>query len=284
MKLGIAFSGGGARAAAQLGIVKALHEAGIVPTIFTGTSGGSICATLMALGIKPDVAIALFKQTHNIIDVAYGEILKGIFTKAKIEGLVKGDKLEQALNQIFDGNTMRNVIYPYAVVSTDINSGQQIIFSNIVKPNDSSLITDDSYFWYSGWNHNLHEIVRASCSFPGVFIPKLYYNHRLVDGGLTNNLPADIAKALGADKVIGISLANQPYVAQTGGIISILSRSFDIIFDRDEDNSNKDIDVYLNPDVDSIGLFDTEDIDIVYTIGYTYGKAHMTEIKTKLGL
>jgi NTE family protein len=71
MKLGVAFSGGGAKASSQLGIMQALYEEGIKPEIFAGTSAGSIVATLLALGNSPETAFSHFKNTLDIIDIAY---------------------------------------------------------------------------------------------------------------------------------------------------------------------------------------------------------------------
>jgi NTE family protein len=282
MKIGLALSGGGVRAAAQLGIVKALYEAGIKPEIFTGTSGGSIVATLLALGLEPDKAFEFFKETADIFDVAYWHIIKGLFTKSEIKGLIKGKKLEKALDIIFDGKTLGDIKFPYAVVATNLRNGKECIFSN-VRPVFPDRINNDSYCWFAVSTDKLKDVVRASCSFPGVFIPKEAYSDNLVDGGLTNNLPADIAKTLGADRVISISLSNQPHLFEDKhGIISILSRSFGIIFDRDEDNNQKDFDILLKPDVDSVGLFTMSDITDAYNIGYKYGNDNIEMIKSSL--
>jgi NTE family protein len=287
MKIGLALSGGGVRAAAQLGIVKALYEAGIKPEIFTGTSGGSIAATLLALGMHPDKAFEFFKQTNDVFDIAYWHIIKGLFTKSEIQGLIKGKKLENALDIIFDGKSVSDINVPYAVVSTDLETGKEIIFSNVLNIDAKhDEINNNSYAWLgAGLLYPLKDVVRASCNFPGVFIPKKFMGYTLVDGGLTNNLPSDIAKALGADRVISISLANQPHLfSDEHGVISILSRSFGIIFDRDEDNNSKDFDILLTPNVDSVGIFSMNEITDAYNIGYEYGKSNVDIIKLRLGL
>jgi NTE family protein len=286
MKLGLALSGGGVRAAAQLGIVKALHEAGIKPEIFTGTSGGSIVATLLALGLTPDEALERFRETNDVFDLAIWHIIKGFFTGDEIEGIIKGKKLEESLNIIFDHRGVAEIYYPFAVIATDLITGKEIIISNKTKDEvNTDEVNNDSYEWLYASYRYLSHFVRASCSFPGVFIPKNYGEYQFVDGGLTNNLPADTARALGADRVISISLANQPHLFDDNhGILGILSRSFGIIFDRSSDNNDKDYDILLTPNVDDVGLFSLNEIDYAFSIGYEHGKKAVPEIKLSLGL
>jgi NTE family protein len=271
LKLGVAFSGGGVRAASQIGIMKALYEAGIRPEVFVGTSGGSIVATLLALGYEPDKAFEFFKQTHDVFDIAIIHIIKGLITNSDIEGLVKGNKLESILEELFDYQWVSQLEYDWAAVATDIKTGREIIYSNMDYSDfDHNKINNDSFHLIS--TGSLSEIVRASCSFPGVFIPKRLNGYTLVDGGLTNNLPSDVAKALGADRVISITLGQDVNAYNTNGIISILNRSFDIIFDRSGDNNDKDHDILINPGVADIGVFALTEIDDCFKRGYEYGK------------
>jgi NTE family protein len=289
MKLGVAFSGGGIKAAAQLGVMKALYEEGIKPEIFVGTSSGSIVATLLALGNSPDTAFAHFKSTVDIIDIAYWHIFKGFITKKDIKGLAKGKRLERILDEIFDQHRLVELTPPYApplgIVSTDLISGKQVIFSNSPSYNKDS-IADDNYEWVNDFSRfgdsRLSNVVRASCSFPGIYIPKRYGDYIFVDGGVTNNLPSDIAKALGADRVLSIDLGASIDNFKPDGIFSIILRSYRIIYDRDMDNNDKYHDIYINPKVADIGTFEISGMNECFERGYNHGKSSMGLIKNAL--
>src|SRR5579875_2507320 len=102
IRLGVAFGGGGTRGSAELGIMKALHENKIYPEIYTGTSAGSIVASLMAFGYSPDMALKEFESINkNMMDIAYGYLFSHIFSPLEIEGFVKGDVLESQLDNMF---------------------------------------------------------------------------------------------------------------------------------------------------------------------------------------
>jgi NTE family protein len=284
MKLGVAFSGGGVRSASQLGIMQAFYENGIRPEIFTGTSGGSVIATLLAMGIEPVKALELFKDVHDVKDIAYFHILKSILTKQKIQGIFKGDRLEKSLEIIFDSKALDDVKYPLGIVSTNLINGRQVIFSN-KEAVSLSKINDSFFDWKcssSANKLNLKDIVRASCGLPVVFLPKKIGDNMLVDGGLTNNLPSDIADALGADRVISIDLGYYGENYQLGGIYSIMKQTFDIIYKRDVDNNTKSFDILLNPKVYDVNVLDTTEIYDCYDRGYEYGKNIVLAVKYTL--
>jgi NTE family protein len=175
-----------------------------------------------------------------------------------------------------DDNNMLNFPTPLlGVVATDLVTGKQVIFSNS-RLNDRDKICDDNYEWVCYFdklpNSKLSSIVRSSCSFPGMYIPKRYGNYVFVDGGLTNNLPSDIARGLGADRVISIDLGETIDYFQPNGALSILLRSFRLIYDRDKDNNDKYHDIYLNPNLTDIYTFETSAVQECFERGYKYGK------------
>jgi NTE family protein len=283
MKIGVAFSGGGVRSAAQLGVVQALLEHNIKPEIFTGTSGGAIIATLLALGYTPKEALELFKDTNNIIDIAFIHILKGIITNSTIQGVVKGNRLEKTLDRIFDSKYIEEAKYPLAIVTTDYMNGRQVILSNSLYY-DGDKINDNSYLW-SVPELKLSEATRASCGLPGVFIPKQIGNLTLVDGGLVNNIPADIALALGATNVITIDVGGY-YKGrnEVGNMYHILMQSFDIIYQRNVENNRKDFGITLNPSVSDVFVLDASQIVSCFERGYEYGLTIIDDVKKSINL
>ena len=279
MKIGLALSGGGVKSSAQLGVIQALHDGGIHPEVFAGTSGGSIVATLMALGCTPSESLQLIKKNSDMLDIAIAHIIKGMISKKDtVQGLFKGKRLEKSLDNIFKGCNFGDVDLPLGIVTTDINNGRQIIFSNRYDI-DESKVNDTDFLWFvSNYEDKLSEVVRASCGLPGLFIPKELKLLTLVDGGLINNLPSDIASALGADRVISIDLGKAANSYRTGNAYSILLQSYSIIYDRSEDNNRNYYDIHLNPKVNDLSVLDSSQLEEGFYRGYEYGKKHINSI------
>jgi NTE family protein len=279
IKLGIAFAGGGVRGASHLGVVQALHDNGIYPEIYAGTSAGSIVASLLAYGYTPEGALKKFMEaTENLIDIAFGHILKGTFTSSRIEGFVSGNTLERILDDMFQGQNIGDVTNPLAIVTSDIDEGKQIIFSNRLFK-DMNMVNDDDFSWFysSIVDYKLSEVVRASSGLPPIFIPKRIHNMKLVDGGITNNLPSDIAWALGADKVISLDLGYAGKV-ETGGFVDIAHMAVNLLMERVTDGNSKDYGLYLNPHIYDVKALDTNRIIECFDRGYVYGLNHIDDV------
>jgi NTE family protein len=277
VKVGLALAGGGVRGSAHLGIVKALYENHIYPEIFTGTSAGSIVASLLALGYSPDKALKEFLNMNNIVDIAYGHILKNIFTPTHIEGFVKGDKLEKMLENAFRGKTLEDVYQPLGIVATDIDKGEQTIFLSETKGFQAQKVNDNNITVMMGKKVPLSTVTRASSGIPPVFIPKTINGIRLVDGGLTNNLPSDVAVALGAEKVISIDLGYASEVI-TGGFIDIGHEAINILMARVVDGNRGDFGYYMNPEINDITVLEFDKIQECFDRGYAFGKSKIDEI------
>lgn len=282
VKLGIAFAGGGVRGSAHLGVMQALYENKIYPEIYSGTSAGSIVASCLAYGYTPKKSLEKFESiSKNMIDVAYAYILKGIFTSNPIEGFIKGDTLEKMLDELFEEKGINSITSPIGIVSTDINNARQVVFSNII-PNvgaDLSKVNDDKVIWLANElsGVKLSAMVRASSSMPPAFVPKVINNMKLVDGGVTNNLPSDIAKALGADKVISIDLGYSGQT-KTDGIIDIAHESINILMARIVDENRANFGLYLNPEVYDVSALEVSRIQECFDRGYRYGLSQIDNI------
>lgn len=181
MKIGLALGGGGARGAAHIGVLMELYRLGIKPNLITGTSIGGLVGALVAAGLSIEEMVAFFKQ----------------MTVANIYGLPGGhpslshnNKIEKMLEQSFGRPTFAALKTPLAVVTTDLVTRNEVILD------EGDVIT----------------AVLATIALPIIFPPVKHGNQVLVDGGLLNNIPFDIARARGATYVIAISLSNTaPY-------------------------------------------------------------------------
>lgn len=282
IKIGMAFAGGGVRGSAHLGIVKAMRENGIYPEIYAGASAGAVVASLLAKGYEPDEALEKFSLANKkMIDIAYGHIFNGMLTRKKIQGFVKGDKLESVLDKMFDGGKMSEIEAPLAIITTDIDGGRQIVWSNQFQGVDLLAVNDDNFQWMLGHHTSTSEILRASCGLPPAFIPKQVLNLKLIDGGITNNLPSDVVKAMGADKVISVDLGYAGQV-KTDGFVDVAHMAVNLLMERVTDGNSKDYGLYLNPKIYDVTALDTSQLENCYKRGYVYGLSQIDNIVKSL--
>ena len=222
MKLGLALSGGGAKGAAHIGVLKALEEENVNIAYISGASSGSIIASLYACGYTPNEIIYLFNMYCRYIadfdKLIPFKVAGTAFTgKINVSGLAKGNKLEYILQNFCSKkgiNDISDLRFPLAIPTVDINSGEVIYFLS-KSINDIHKFSRDEFDDIPSYKYNgrLCSIVRASSSFPGVFEPKIIEGKVLVDGGVRVNTPASITRQMGADKVIAINLdVNKSYM------------------------------------------------------------------------
>lgn len=278
MKLGIALAGGGARGAAHVGILQALEENGIKGDIYSGTSAGSIVASAKALGYPNRQMIELLKQINgSFLDVNYWGILSGlVFGLDMIESLAKGKNIKKFLDTNFTG-TIDQVKCPLGIVSTDILTGAQVIFASHNIPVDEKM--DDLISVYTE-GMNISQMIYASTAIPIVYPPHYFNRHKLVDGSVVNNMPANIAKAMGADKVIAIDLNSCRQERPVIGILDTIAKSVEIMIDQNEDLSLSYMNDFLvlEPNLTGVSILDFHKADEAYATGYKYGKSIVNKV------
>ena len=174
-KLGVALSGGGARGAAHTGVLRVLTQAGIPIHCIAGTSSGAIVGAFHAAGVPPEKQLAFAQRLRWRSLRMIGIPKMGFFHTGELEKFL----IESLGDVRFD-----ELQIPLAVVATDFRTAQAVVFrSGRVLP-----------------------AVAASAAIPIVFSPVMHGEMVLVDGGLSNNLPADIARQMGAEIVLGVSV------------------------------------------------------------------------------
>jgi NTE family protein len=201
--------------------------------------------------------------------------------------LAKGNEMKKYLSKhIGETSFLRNVKKPLSIVSTDINTGSQIVFSSMDFERRDLRRIDDKIKAYDRYTPlNLPNIVYASSSIPGVFQPITYNKMKLVDGSVTNNIPADLMKLMGCDKVIAINLTQRtPANNKVNGIFNILGQSAVTMIEQNEflSLSNTENVILLNPDMTDIGILDFDKAMQAYQVGYEYGTKMIPDIKKKL--
>lgn len=279
MKLGIAFSGGGARGIAHAGVLKALIENSIIPNVVGGTSSGAIVATLYAMGYSPDMIFKLFeKYSKSITAISsrpiINEISKYTFTrKISMRGLNSGEEMSKIINKLSLEKGIKKISdlkIPLVIPAVDIKEEKEYIFSS-VKPHtkhNEKYITDI----------DIGTAVRASASFSGVYSPCEYENKLFLDGGILNNTPVKELKKCGAEKVIAINFKTET-INNKSNILEIVMKTLDIMGNRISKENLEESDVVITLKTSKVGLLEINKSKYCFDIGYNAGIEYVKEIK-----
>jgi len=211
-KIGLALSSGGARGSAHVGVLKVLQENGIVPDVIAGTSMGAHVGGAYAAGLPVDALEALWRSA------SVGRMMKTLLPTVPWSGWSSGREITRILTQTVGERTIQDLPIPFAAMATDLQSG------------DPLPITKGS----------LVQAIRASLSVPGLFTPVWIDDRLLIDGGVSNPLPIDVARRMGADVVIAVDVLVEPAEVQISGIpaLSLRSRTLGVVQSLAADESN----------------------------------------------
>lgn len=288
MKIGLALSGGGAKGAAHIGVLKALEEEGIKISYISGTSSGSIVAALYAASYTPDEINMIFSSYCKYIGKVDKKIpfkfIKSLFTgKLYIVGFSKGDNLENLMYRYLLKKGVQDISgtkIPIAIPVVDIRSEKTVYYLNQKILNNN--IKKSEELRYRG---RLSSIVRASASFPALFEPKIYDGSILIDGGVSANTPVRILKNMGADKVISVSFDNTEDINKNNyNIASITLKAFEIMGQNINEDEIALSDVNITPKMKNGFLLDCSKIPMYVNAGYIATKNSIKEIKEKLNI
>lgn len=262
MKIGLALSGGGIRGTSHIGALKVFERYNIKPDLISGTSAGSIFASLYSLGYSAKDMEDIALEMKSLIDIDYVEILSAIISsKKKMNGLLSGRNLETLFKKYFRNTKVNQTKIPISITSVNINNAREVVFSSkkiYNLPLDYINITDIE----------LYKAVRASCSLPLIYKP-VSINYQgskltLVDGGILENLPIETLNLMNPYKIIGINLGYNGYLkTNIDNGFEILSQSMDIMgYEISKLKSKlyyKNAYVY-NPEIWDVGLLDSHKI------------------------
>lgn len=252
-KVGVVLSGGGAKGVAQIQALKVIEEAGIPIDYIVGTSMGSIVGGLYAIGYTPEQMDSMVRKQDwtfllsdrikrsamSLTDRERSEkyILSFPFTRKPKDtmsgGIIKGQNLANLFSNLtvgyHDSISFDELPIPFACVAANIVNGEQVIFREGV----------------------LSTALRASMAIPGVFTPVRIDSMVLVDGGIVNNYPVDIAKAMGADVIIGVDVQSTLRTADKLNTASdILKQIVDLTCQSNYEKNIKLTDVYIRVNID----------------------------------
>ena len=276
MKLGLALAGGGVKGAAHIGAIKALEENGIKIEAVAGTSIGSIVSSLYAMGYTTEKMLEIFKYFSKGIMKADARHFAGnLKTTRRLlgDGLLSGENIEIAITECAKEKGIKNIKdinMPIAIPTVDIVECKKYVFTNADLEGD-----------YYINNALIGKAVRASSSYPGVFAPCIYKEHKFVDGGILDNVPADEVKKLGVDKVLTLKFATALNY-DPKNIYEIAFKSIDLLFEARSQEAIHASDLVVDLDVSEASVFDVKKIDYCYNAGYVTMLTKINEVKKML--
>jgi len=289
----VVLSGGGAKGMAHIGALRVIERAGIPIDIVTGTSMGSIVGGLYAIGYNSEALDSVVRiqdwsyvitDKENMTKQSLADLHRR-FTYAFSTGLtlgkrnyndggfIKGKNLAELFQKLCAGytdslNFSKDLPIPFACVATNVVDNSEVDF-------------------HSGC---LPQTMRASMAIPAAFSPVRMGDKVLVDGGLRNNYPADIAREMGADVIIGVTVQGAPKGAEDmGSTMSILSQIIDVNCKNKYDDNLAITDVPIRVNTTGYGAASFSDaaIDTLIRRGEEEAMKHWDELlalKKKIGL
>lgn len=248
MNIGLVLSGGGARGAAHIGVIKALEEHNIFPTHIAGTSAGAIVGALYANGIGWKDILNFFKTIPIFRPNKYA--------RSKL-GFINTETFYDNLKHYFPEDNFNALKKPLFVTASNVVDGTLKIFSKgqLIKP------------------------VLASASFPGVFTPTEINGSYYIDGGTLNNFPVEPLKKT-CDKIIGVYVnpLKKIGIKDLKHSYSVLERAYRIKSAFESTSKFSDCDLVISPEaLINYGTFDMNKIEAIFNLGYTTTKEILAE-------
>ncbi len=252
--LGLALGGGFARGFAHIGVLQVLEENHIPISCISGTSIGSILGAAYASGL-PAARLADVCRHIKFKDFARWRISR--------MGLASNDRMETLIRRCFRALTFEELRIPLAVVTTDLGTGEPIVFTR----------------------GGLVDPIRASCAFPGLFEPVMIGSHCLSDGGLAAPVPTRAAAALGARYVLAISVGfNDWHGTSPTNIFQVMSRAISAAQKHRNPSWERFADVLLEPEVQHIEWDAFDRADEIIQAGAVATRAALPRLRELLNL
>ena len=283
-KVGLVLSGGGAKGAAHIGVLKYIEEAGIPIDYIAGTSMGSIVGGMYALGYSSDEILDI------ISDVDWDRLISNQVERRKISYARKYESMTQLVTIPFSVGTDKAELQSRSFknsLPTGIVSGDNLInlfnslsvgYSDPVDFNDlpipflciaTNVINGEADVLDKGI---FSKSLRASMAIPILFDPVKIDDVLYADGGLVNNFPAEQCRAMGADYVIGVSMSPglESDPQNLSSLFSQVKQLKEIITDKEFENYHKLCDIFISPDLKGVGMlsFDAESVARITESGY----------------
>ena len=236
-QLGVAFGGGGAKAAAHCGALQALLEYGLKPDIVSGTSAGSLVAIYYACGLKPREMVEQFLGLNFFKDIVAPGLPKG--------GMFDSKPLVERLRKTIPYSRLEDLPIPTYIVASDLEHGVAKVFSR----------------------GEIAPRAVASCSIPVIFNPTVIGGIHYVDGGAFQNLPVPAIRQK-CEKLIAFNLNHVYEEKYKDNLLSVAYRSFLMMFVSNTIADSRQADLLVELDTAGCAMYDMTKLKDLFFRGY----------------
>lgn len=244
MSIGLVLSGGGARGISHLGVIKALQEAGIEPSIISGSSAGAILGAFIAYGYSPDEVLEIVTKTN---------LYRIIRPAMSWKGLLSIDNSEEIFKAYFPENSFESLKIPLIVAATNVKRGKTKYFKKgeLIRP-----------------------LLASSC-IPVLFHPLEIKGKTYIDGGVLNNMPVE--PLIGhCERLIGVHCNPIDKDYKPSNMKALLERTMMMTVNFNAYSRMDKCDFFLEaPDLCHFNVFDFKKSKEIFDIGYHYTKDYI---------
>ncbi|MDD5422224.1 MAG: patatin-like phospholipase family protein [Candidatus Omnitrophota bacterium] len=252
-KVILVLGGGSARGVAHIGVLKVLAREKIQISRIVGTSMGALIGAGYATGITPQ------EMEKKAVGVSINKLLDPTIPKM---GLLAGNRLQNMIKSLLDSKKFDDCRIPFAAVTTDIETGQEVVHQH----------------------GDLTKIVRASCSWPGIFNPVEIDGRLLCDGGIKNSVPTKIARGLEDGYVIAVDVGFCVKQGKLDNIFQVILQSFQIMGEELNKYQADEGDMVIKVDLGNIDQVSFERSEEAIHRGMWAAEAKIDQIKKDLNL
>ncbi|MBA4389604.1 MAG: patatin [Syntrophus sp. (in: bacteria)] len=249
-RIALVLGGGSAKGFAHVGVIRILEQEKIPIHMIVGTSVGSLIGALYAS--NPDS----FQLEWTAFKIEKGDILDFSIISSKF-GPVQGARLEAFVEQAVKVKKVEDTKIPFYPVATDLNTGETVTLEK----------------------GSLAKAVRASSAIPGIFVPVLFGNRTLVDGGVTDNVACDIARGKGADIIIAVNLQRDIKDYAINSAIDVIAQAISIMVHGNNKTKLQLADIVIEPDTKGVTIFDFSQKKILVEEGMKATRKAMPKIR-----
>lgn len=253
-KVALVLGGGSAKGFAHVGVLRALEKEKIPIHMIIGTSVGSLIGGLYAS--NPDS----FQLEWAAFKINRGDILDFSVSSSKM-GPVQGAKLEAFVEQNAKVKLVEATKIPFYPVATDLNTGETVTLEK----------------------GSLARAIHASSAIPGIFVPVVFGNRLLVDGGVSSNIACDVARSKGADVIIAVNLQKDVRDTDINSVLDVMAQSIAIMMHNNSKTKLGHADIVLEPDTKGVSMFDFTHKKALMEEGIRAAERAMPKIKAATG-
>lgn len=254
-KVALVLGGGAARGFAHIGVIRVLEQEKIPVDLVVGTSVGSLIGALYASqrsSFELEWSAFQLKQEDLFDFRVFGAVL-GM-------GLARGELLEAFVKAKVKQERIEELLIPFAAVATDLNWGGRIVIDK----------------------GSVAKAVHASCAIPGVFEPVMHEGKLLVDGGVVDAIPIEVARAKGADVVVAVDVSEDLGNVNIKNMLDVMLQSTNIMAAVNVASRKAGADVIVQPKVGGVGMLDFGQKKVCMDAGIEAARAAVPRIRAAI--